>query len=490
MNLNNITNNNLTNIQNMNNFRNLSQQLLNQQIVNNMNMQLLLQNKINNNINNNINNISLPNQPLINNNINSLNPLELSKNLNIPLIFPNPLQIKTSMSMPMLSNNISQLANREQTLPVINPLIMQKSEEKELPFPEFYMYDEENKKLIKSEKDISKSYLNIEDLLKEKKNLFSILLKFVHKGIYNIKFIISYTLKRKDILDVYEVSQENILKFETIEPFHCIYEINSGNFFAISKENTEKENIRINKYLTNEKIFFNFILKNKLQENIIIKNIEIELDKDKLTGKNENLQVNSNLLEVMALPEIDENIKNDILTILSKGEYCIPFDTEFYEEFKGKIGKIKIKWTTPSLIEYGKNIENKDDNNILLINESVIDFPSIMVNNLELSYKYDINMNEKKEILLNITVENSTKKNKKIIFFIEKGNEINFMISGKIKQSKNIRGGENIHFRYILIPLKFGELKLPSLKIWEMSLNTKDKKLCSHDYFPEKRKVI
>ena len=113
-----------------------------------------------------------------------------------------------------------------------------------------------------------------------------------------------------------------------------------------------------------------------------------------------------------------------------------------------------------------------------------------MVNNLELSYKYDINMNEKKEILLNITVENSTKKNKKIIFFIEKGNEINFMISGKIKQSKDIRGGENIHFRYILIPLKFGELKLPSLKIWEMSLNTKDKKLCSHYYFPQKIKVI
>ena len=102
------------------------------------------------------------------------------------------------------------------------------------------------------------------------------------------------------------------------------------------------------------------------------------------------------------------NEANDILTILSKGEYCIPFDTEFYEEFKGKIGKIKIKWITPSLNEYGKNIEN-NDNNILLINESTIYFPFIMVNNLELSYKYDINMNEKKEILLNIIWKNKTK---------------------------------------------------------------------------------
>jgi translation initiation factor IF-1 len=270
-----------------------------------------------------------------------------------------------------------------------------------------------------------------------------------------------------------------------IEPFNCSYEINSGNFFSVSKENAEKENIRINKYLINEKIFFNFILKNNLSENINIKNIEIELDKDKIKGKNENIKINSNLLEVMDIPEINEEIKKDILTILSKGEYCIPFDTQFFEEFKGKIGKIKIKWVTPSLNEYEQDIENSDNNNISLINENCFDFPFIIVNKLELDYKYEINMNEKKEILLNIKVENHTKKNKKIIFFIENGNEINCMISGKVKQSKNIRAEESINFVYKLIPLQYGELKLPSLKIWEMSLNinSKDKKICSHYYF-------
>ena len=127
----------------------------------------------------------------------------------------------------------------------------------------------------------------------------------------------------------------------------------------------------------------------------------------------------------MELPEINQDIKNNILTILSNGEYCIPFDTEFYGEFKGKIGKIKIKWTTPSLNEYEQNLENNSENNdILLINENKIYFPFIMVNNLELDYKYEINMNEKKEILLDITVENNTKKNKKIIFF-------NFILKNK-----------------------------------------------------------
>ena len=52
------------------------------------------------------------------------------------------------------------------------------------------------------------------------------------------------------------------------------------------------------------------------------------------------------------------------------------------------------------------------------------------------------------------------------------------MISGKVKQSKNIRAEESINFVYKLIPLQYGELKLPSLKIWEMSLNinSKDKR--------------
>ena len=426
-----------------NNINNITAQLLNQQLVNNMNMQLLLHNNINNT------------------NIN-----------NIPLLFPNPIQINPSMSMPNLQNNIT-------------PLFIQKKQ-KELPFPEFYIYDSENKEMIKSEKSIEKIYNNIEELLAQNKNNFSLLLKFIQQGDYNIKFVVTYSLKRKDILDIYEISQENILLFKAIEPFNCTYEINSGKFCSVPKENAEKENIKINKYLINENIYFNFILKNKLNEDINIKNIEIELDKEKLKGLNENIVINSDLLQVMHLPEISEEIKKEILTILSTGEYCIPFETKFLEEFKGKIGKIKIQWTTPSLNEYELN------NNISLINENCFDFPYIIINNLELDYNYDINMNEKKEIILNIKVENRTKKNKKIIFFIENGNEINCMISGKVKQSKNIRAEESINFIYKLIPLQYGELKLPSLKIWEINTNTnsKDKKICSHYYFPQKIKVI
>ena len=487
--------NNLTNTRNMslnmNNYMGLSQQLLNQQLVNNMNMQFLLQNNLNNNINNaNLNNKN--NRPQQNTK-NQSNPIVNTQNFNLnnypSMLFPNPLQINPNMTMPNLQN-IQQLPTPNKSMNSLTPFMVTKTEQVELPPPEFYFFDENEKKIIKKEKNMEKNLENLEEMIENNKNKFSILIKFIQKGFYNIKFLVTYSLKRKDISDIYEISQENILKFEVIEPFNCTYEINSANFFSVSKENAQKENIKINKYLIDEKICFNFILKNKLQENIEIKNIEIELDNDKLNGKNKNLEINSNLLEVINMPELAADIKKDILTVLSRGEYCIPFETKFLEEFKGKIGKIKIKWITPLLKEYEQNLENQD-NNIILLNENCFDFPYIIINKLELDYKYEIEMNEKKEILLNIKVENHTKKNKKIIFFIENGNEINCMISGKIRQSKNIRAEEAINFMYKLIPLQFGELKLPSLKIWEISsISGKDKKICSHYYFPQKIKVI
>ena len=488
-----------------NNLTVLNQQLINQQLINNMNMniQLLLQNNINNINNNRLNNNSIPMIQNINNNnnLNNLNDINTSKtnpNFALPLLFPNPLSISHNINMPNISNNPlttpnNSFPNINPITPLIIPSIENVNQQIELPSPEFYIYDEENKKIIKSEKNIEKKYQNIEELLKIKENKFSVLLRFKHKGNYFIKFSVSYSLKRKDILDIYEVSQENTLQFLAIEPFNFSYEINSNNFFSVSKENAGKENMKINKYLINEKIFFNFILKNKLNEDINIKDIQIELDKDKLKGQNEKLEINSNLLEVMNLPIINEDIKKDMLTILSTGEYCIPFETTFFEEFKGKIGKIKIKWTTPSLNLYETIIkENNNDNSVNLINENCFDFPYIIINKLELDYKYEIDINEEKEIIINIKVENHTKKCKKIIFFIESGDEINCMISGKVKQYKNIRAEESAKFVYKLIPLQYGEMKLPSLKIWEMNFNAnaKDKKICSHYYFPQKIKVI
>ena len=54
-----------------------------------------------------------------------------------------------------------------------------------------------------------------------------------------------------------------------------------------------------------------------------------------------------------------------------------------------------------------------------------------------------------------------------------------------------IKSDETVKFIYKLIPLQSGELKLPSLKIWEINVNNNiQDRICSHYYFPQKIKVI
>ena len=481
--MNNVNNiNNINKLNNPNKVSNLS----------NFNIPYLLQNNINNNIppinnndnsNNNVNNLNIPFNP--NNMANILSNRTSSFNFSNynSILFSNTLGMTPNLNL-QFQNSAGAL-----TVPTPAPIPQTKTVQVELPHPYFYVYNEENKTIDKKEKSLEKTYNNFESLLQNKKNKFSILIKFLHEGSYEIKFIITYSLKRKDIYDVYELSQENILKFDVVEAFHCTHEINSSNFLSIPQENSEKKNKRITAYLTDKIIKINLILKNKLHENININSIDIELDKEKLKDENKNIQINSNLFEVMKLQELDQDIKNDILTILSTGEYCIPFETQFYNSFKGKLGKIKLKWTTPSLKEFEKEI-GETVNNLPLENENIFDFPYIIINPLELNYLYETQIINKEEVLLNIKVENNTKKCKRIIFFIETGDEINFIISGKIKQSKYINSNETIKFVYKLIPLQSGELKLPSLKIWEININNLQERLYSNYYFPQKITVI
>ena len=522
LNLNNPSVSNLTPFPNLSAF---GQQLLGQQFVNNfgginnnLNMPYMIPNTINNltlqknrndptsnptnlntqNIRNNTIapiNPSLPNNTnanLTNNSNNLPNDQNRTSSFSFtafnPLLFSNPLLVNPNLSLPQFQNpaalTLPKVSNAQNSTITQTP--PPQTVQIELPSPEFYIYNEGNKTIDKTEKSLEKSYENLESLIENKKNKFSVLMKFTHIGTYKIKFVVSYILKRKDIDDFYEISQENTLIFDVIEPFHCTHAINSSNFLNMSDKKTKKSFVV---YLANKNISINFILTNKLHENVNITDISVELDKDKLKDENKNIQINSNILEVMNLSELDQSVKDDILTILSTAEYCIPFETKFFNEFKGKIGKIKMKWTTPSLKEFEKEI-GEINNDISLINESTFDFPNIIINKLELNYTYETNINDKKEILLNIKVKNETQKCKKIIFLLETGDEINFIISGKIKQSKTIKSNEIIKFIYKLIPLQRGELKLPSLKIWEIDINKIPDKICSNYYFPQKIIVV
>ena len=79
---------------------------------------------------------------------------------------------------------------------------------------------------------------------------------------------------------------------------------------------------------------------------------------------------------------------------------------------------------------------------------------------------------------------------KKIIFMIENGEDINFIVSGSTKQVLSIKAKEIMNVAFRLIPLiRKQELKLPTIKIYEMNFDSADK-ICSNYYFLDKIYVI
>ena len=351
-----------------------------------------------------------------------------------------------------------------------------------LPSPEFYFYNEENKSLDKEEKKFEKEYNNFESLLKNK-NKFGVLIKFLQAGQYEIKLNINYSIRHRDIEDYFEFNQEETLKFIVIESFKFCNEINSNTFMTINKIKEDKTENKITEFLTNKNIQMNLILTNQLNEDIIIKDIIIQLDTEKLSEKNKNIEIKSPLKNIIDTQSLPTEIKNQILKILKSADYSIPFETKFKDKFQGSIGKVLLKWSTPSLDEYQSGDLN-------LINENWFDLPDISVSNSELNYEYDTIVNENKDVLYNIKVSNVSERCRKIIFMIENGDDINFIVSGLTKQVYSIKAKEILNVVFKLIPLIHNvELKLPKIKICEMSY-TSQEKFCSNYYYPEKINII
>ena len=92
--------------------------------------------------------------------------------------------------------------------------------------------------------------------------------------------------------------------------------------------------------------------------------------------------------------------------------------------------------------------------------------------------------------MLNIKVQNITNKGIKVIFIIENGEEVNFIVSGMTKQVHNINANDNLDVIFRLIPLiKNEELKLPTVKICEHNSDTLEK-ICSYYFFLDKIYII
>ena len=348
-----------------------------------------------------------------------------------------------------------------------------------MPSPVFYYYNQEKICLDNVEKNYEKEYNDFDTLIKNGKTKFGVLMKFSLAGQYEIKLNISYSIRHRDIEDYIWFTQEETLKFIVIEPFKLLTDISSANMSQRSKITGTKREEKSSEFFTDQKVQMNIILTNQLNEDIIIKDILIQLNQEQLGSKNKDILLKCPTKDIIDSSSLPLEVKNQILKIIKMADYSIPFETNFIDEFKGSVGKFILKWTTPSLLNY-------ENSNLEIINENSIDFPEVSITSQRLKFDYNTFTNENNEIMLSVNIMNKTNDSVKIQFIIENGQEVNFIVSGVTKQVHHIQANEIVNIIFRLIPLlRNQELKLPVIKICEMNLDTQEK-ISSNYYFLDK----
>ena len=345
-----------------------------------------------------------------------------------------------------------------------------------ISLPIFYYFNEEKKCIEEYKNFFEIEYDNFESKIKAEKNKFDILIKFSEYEIYKLKLSIKYTIHHEETGDIMEFKKENIFCFKVINPLMNTYNIMSENYILYKKG---KINELSKDYLTDTNIKINLKFNNLLKEDIIIKDIIINLN-EVLSSKNK-IEINSTLKDIIDNQDIEEQTKEEIFLIKKLSNYSIPFDIRFNTPFYGCIGKCKIIWTTKSLKEFKTNKNCKMDLN--LYNENEFEFPNINVNLIELKYNYEKVVTDNM-IILNIKIQNKSHLNKNLFIKVENNDENGSFISGLKKQKVFLKSNEAFKFCLKIISFQKGDLKLPNIIVAETNL--KGKELLTNYYCPEK----
>ena len=336
--------------------------------------------------------------------------------------------------------------------------------------PIFYYYDEE-KECIEESNDVCELiFNNFESRLQEGKNKYDILIKFSNYGLFTIKLKINYFIQHQEVNANMEFTREELFYFQIINPLSLTNSLSSNNYLLFNENKSKKKR----EYLTNTNINMNLIFKNLLDEEILIKDLDIQLN------ENQKTEIHSTVKDIIDSPEIEEEYKNQILSILQSTNYIIPYNLKFLNMFNGSLGKIKIIWETKTLKEFEKNKNIKK----YFKNESEYDLPNIDINRLDIKFDYDYSIKENNEIIINIKLSNHSPFNKNLIVLIENNDDNSYIISGLTKFIFNLKNGEMKKIFTKLIILQKGEIKLPSVIINEKNFN--GNKPSTNYFCPEK----
>jgi len=248
---------------------------------------------------------------------------------------------------------------------------------------------------------------------------------------------------RNEIYDDYSIFtySENI-QVESIPAVSPKSDFVLNDYFVLQNQNT---------FPTNKDIKFKLRLENKLDTDIYLKKMEI-------ISPNQDIRISSEMsafLENEFLAKINENLS----ILKNNSELTIPVTVNSSKSFIGLIGKIVFFWI------------DKRVNNENLVNQFEAVLPEIEFkgNELEISYTTSDDWTAKSQIELKVKISNKSKEFKKVLFIID--NSTNFLVTGPVKKKVLVYPNDSKELNFFLIPLCYGNLKLPPFKVVEENIN-------------------
>ena len=91
------------------------------------------------------------------------------------------------------------------------------------------------------------------------------------------------------------------------------------------------------------------------------------------------------------------------------------------------------------------------------------------VNEIKIKFNYEYIINDNKEVILKVRINNMSDYNKRLVITVENTNGDNsYIISGVTKYNINLKVGETKKIYSKLVILQIGELKLPDIIVREI----------------------
>ena len=288
------------------------------------------------------------------------------------------------------------------------------------------------------------------------------LIRLGELGNFTLKFEANYKVLRNEIYDDYSIFtySENI-QIDSVPVVSAKFEFNKNNYFIVNNQNV---------FPAQKDIKFKVKLENRIDTEIKLKKIEI-------IPNDCDLQIQSSFSKLIENENLLNLLNENILFLRSYSDFTIPFNLICSKNFNGNIGKVVFYWN---------DIRNNNNN---LINSFEIFFPDLQIkkSDLEISYTTGDLIPGKNTIDLSVKIKNNSEEFKKMSFVVD--NSVNFLIAGPVRKKVLIYPNDTKELMFYLIPLYYGNLKLPPMKIIEESINpissTQEADLKSMYFVPE-----